>query len=169
MNLNIRYFYHVLQQVFCKVCKDSRDEKNASCVTMKFMDGWTFLTNHSHVLLSIAADPESRLRDVAQRVGITERAAQRIVADLIDGGYLTSTKIGRRNRYTLNPDRRLRHPIEQHCRITSLLSMANNNAVTEPVAARSKDDRHSPNGQQKHGARRAGELAVPRLKRGRRV
>ena len=125
------------------------------------MDSWTFLTNHSHVLLSIAADPEIRLRDVAQRVGITERAAQRIVADLIEGGYLSSTKIGRRNRYTLNLDRGLRHPIEQHCRITSLLSMAANNAGTKPVAARSQEDRHSPNGQ-KHVARRARGIAGQR-------
>jgi predicted transcriptional regulator len=133
------------------------------------MDSWTFLTNHSHVLLSIAADPEIRLRDVAQRVGITERAAQRIVADLIEGGYLTSTRIGRRNRYTVNPDRGLRHPIEQHCRITSLLAMAGNSVVTEPMATRSREDRHSPKGQQKHVARRAGAMAVPQLKRGRSV
>ena len=105
------------------------------------MEGWTFLTNHSHVLLSIAADPEIRLRDVAQKVGITERAAQRIVADLIEGGYITSTKVGRRNRYAVNPDRPLRHPIEQHCRIASLLSLA------EP-AGRAQDDRHPSNGQQ---------------------
>jgi predicted transcriptional regulator len=87
------------------------------------MEGWTFLTNHSHVLLSIVADPEIRLRDIALKVGITERAAARIVADLIEGGYLTSTKVGRRNHYSVNPGQSLRHPIEQHCRIGSLLSL----------------------------------------------
>ena len=74
------------------------------------MEGWTFLTNHSHVLISIAEDPEIRLRDVAQKVGITERAAQRIVADLIESKYLSSVKVGRRNRYDLHPDQPLRHP-----------------------------------------------------------
>jgi hypothetical protein len=114
------------------------------------MEGWTFLTNHSHVLLSIATDPEIRLRDVAQKVGITERAAQRIVADLIEGGYLTSTKVGRRNRYTLNPDRRLRHPVEQHCRIASLLSLVTGNGpAVEAAPARGRDDRQLPNGSQK--------------------
>ena len=117
------------------------------------MESWTFLTNHGHVILSIATDPEIRLRDVAQKVGITERAAQRIVADLIEGGYLTSVRIGRRNRYTLNLDRGLRHPVEQHCRITSLLSL---------VAGASS------NGQQKHGSRRAA-APKPAVKRARSV
>lgn len=57
---------------------------------------WTFLTNHAHVLNCIADDPESRLRDIAARVGITERAAQAIVSDLEAGGYLTRTRAGRR-------------------------------------------------------------------------
>ena len=61
--------------------------------------GWTFLTNHAHVLFCIAEDPEMRLRDVAARVGITERAVQRIVTDLEGEGYLTVSKEGRRNRY----------------------------------------------------------------------
>jgi predicted transcriptional regulator len=135
------------------------------------MEGWTFLTNHSHVLLSIANDPEIRLRDIAQNVGITERAAQRIVADLIEGGYLTSAKVGRRNHYTLNPERGLRHPIEQHCRIGSLLSLVNssNSAVVEPVRPVSHDDRHSQNGQQVHVGRRAGTMAQPQHKKGRSV
>ena len=62
---------------------------------------WTFLTNHGHVLLAIADDPETRLRDIAARVGITERAAQLIVSDLEAGGYLTKEKVGRRNHYTV--------------------------------------------------------------------
>jgi DNA-binding MarR family transcriptional regulator len=71
---------------------------------------WGFLTNHAHVLLCIARDPESRARDIAERVGITERAAQRILADLIADSYVTRTKVGRRNRYTIDPHGHLRHP-----------------------------------------------------------
>lgn len=74
--------------------------------------GWTFLTNHGHVLLCIANDPGIRLRDVAERVGITERAAQRIVADLVEAGYLTRRRQGRRNVYEIHPELPLRHPVE---------------------------------------------------------
>lgn len=84
---------------------------------------WTFLTNYGHVLLCIAADPEARLRDVAARVGITERAAQRIVADLIEEGYLESSKVGRRNQYRVNPTLPMRHPIEEHSQVAALLSL----------------------------------------------
>jgi predicted transcriptional regulator len=63
---------------------------------------WRFLTNHTQVLLAIARDPDVRLRDVAEMVGITERAAQRIVADLIESGYLKRERIGRRNHYRVN-------------------------------------------------------------------
>lgn len=74
---------------------------------------WTFLTNHGHVLLCLAADPDLRIRDVAARVGITERAALRIVHDLDEAGYLVRERIGRRNHYRLRLDRELRHPIER--------------------------------------------------------
>ncbi len=70
---------------------------------------WLLLTNHGNTLLYIARDPDARARDVAQHVGITERAAQRIIADLIAGGYIERTKIGRRNRYTINRHAHLRH------------------------------------------------------------
>jgi DNA-binding MarR family transcriptional regulator len=85
--------------------------------------GWTFLTNHSHVLLCLAADPEARLRDVAIRVGITERAVQKIIADLESGGVLEREREGRRNRYRLRPDRPLRHPVEAHRTVAALLAM----------------------------------------------
>lgn len=75
--------------------------------------GWTFLTNHGHVLVCIAGDPGIRGRDIADRVGITERAAQAIIADLAREGYVKRTRIGRRNHYEINPDRPLRHPVEQ--------------------------------------------------------
>lgn len=84
--------------------------------------GWTFLTNHAHVLNCIADDPDVRLRDVATRVGITERAAQLIVADLEEAGYLTREKVGRRNRYEIHRDLPLRHPIEQDHEVGDLLN-----------------------------------------------
>ncbi len=83
--------------------------------------GWTFLSNHAHVLLCIAREPETRLRDVAERVGITERAVQRIVADLERGGYLTRSRSGRRNRYVVHPERPLRHAVERHRLVQDLL------------------------------------------------
>ena len=82
---------------------------------------WTFLTNHAHVLVCIAEDEDIRGRDIAERVGITERAAQAIIADLVNEGYVERTKIGRRNRYTVNPDAPLRHPLEQDHSIGELL------------------------------------------------
>ncbi len=84
---------------------------------------WTFFTNHAHVLLCVARDPGARLRDVAQSVGITERAAQRIVADLVADGYLDRSREGRRNRYALNPDLPLRHPLEEDHQIGEILSV----------------------------------------------
>ena len=87
------------------------------------MERWTFLTNHAHVLLCIAADPGVRLRDVAEKVGITERAAQRIVADLVEAGYLTRTRVGRRNQYELHPELPLRHPGEHAKEVGDLVRL----------------------------------------------
>ncbi|MCC5830089.1 MAG: winged helix-turn-helix transcriptional regulator [Phycisphaeraceae bacterium] len=84
---------------------------------------WTFMTNHSHVLICLAADPEVRLREVADRVGITERAVQKIVADLEKAGVLTREKHGRRNHYRIQPEQPLRHPVEAHRRVRDLLEM----------------------------------------------
>lgn len=82
---------------------------------------WTFLTNHAHVLLCIAADPDVLLREVAAQVGITERATQRIVAELEAAGYVSHVKVGRRNRYEVHPKLPLRHPLEDHLEIGALL------------------------------------------------
>lgn len=84
---------------------------------------WTFLSNHTHVLICLAGDPEMRLRDVADRVGITERAVQRIVTDLEAGKVLDRIRDGRRNHYTIHRSRPLRHPIEQHRNVGALLEM----------------------------------------------
>jgi DNA-binding MarR family transcriptional regulator len=70
---------------------------------------WTFLTNHAQVLLCLAETPDIRLRDVAERIGITERATQRILAELIDAGYVKAERIGRRNRYTVDREHAMRH------------------------------------------------------------
>lgn len=84
---------------------------------------WTFLTNHAHVLLCIAREPDARMRDVAQLVGITERAVQRIVADLEEEGYIERIRQGRRNRYEVRTNLPLRHPIERHERVASLIAL----------------------------------------------
>ena len=84
---------------------------------------WTFLTNYSHVLLSIGAEPDLTMREVAARVGITERAAQRILADLIEAGYIEAEKVGRRNRYKIHADLPLRHPLEQRNSVSALLAL----------------------------------------------
>jgi DNA-binding IscR family transcriptional regulator len=83
---------------------------------------WTFLTNHARVLISIAEAPEARLRDIADRIGITERATQRIVSELEQSGYLSHEREGRRNRYRLQPDAHLRHPLERDVEIGQVLS-----------------------------------------------
>ncbi|MEU3606789.1 helix-turn-helix domain-containing protein [Streptomyces sp. NPDC035033] len=87
--------------------------------------GWTFLTNHARVLLVIARDPEVRLRDVAERCGITERTVQAIVTDLEKAGYLTRARAvdGRRNRYRVNADAPFRHPAEAGHEIAGLLGL----------------------------------------------
>ncbi len=84
---------------------------------------WTFVTNHTRVLLSIARDPDTRLRDIATIVGITERATQRIVADLIEGGYVSRERVGRRNHYVVNPKLKLRHPSQREHDIGPLLDV----------------------------------------------
>lgn len=87
------------------------------------MAEWTFLTNHAHALLCIARDPGIRLRDVADRVGVTERAAQRIVSDLVATGYLDRLREGRRNTYRIKSDRPLRHPVERGHQIGEILDV----------------------------------------------
>lgn len=95
----------------------SNAEKSAS------VSGWTFLSNHAHVLLVLAADPGVRLREVAERVRITERAVQKIVAELESGGVVTRHKDGRRNRYEVHTQRPLRHPVEAHKSVADLIEM----------------------------------------------
>ena len=84
---------------------------------------WTFLTNHSHVLLCLVENSSMRMRDIAQEVGITERAVQRIISDLVDEGYIEIVREGRRNTYRINTGMRLRHPIEKETTIQELIEL----------------------------------------------
>ena len=95
--------------------------------------GWTFLSNHGHVLVCIADDPDLRLRDIASRVGITERAVFSIVNDLEADGYLTRIHIGRRNRYELNRVLPLRHPVESSHTVGELLGVLATVATNAPT------------------------------------
>ncbi len=82
---------------------------------------WTFLTNYGHVLILIAQEPMIRARDLSRQVGITERAVQRIVADLANEGYVSRQRVGRRNRYVVHFDQPLRHPVENRFTVGDLL------------------------------------------------
>ena len=82
---------------------------------------WRFLTNHAQVLLCLAETPDIRLRDVAERVGITERATQRILAELIEAGYVTTERVGRRNHYTVDRQHAMRHSAQLDHEIGALL------------------------------------------------
>lgn len=84
---------------------------------------WTFLSNHAHVLVCLAQDPDARLRDVALSVGITERAVQKIVSDLEEAGVIIRERSGRRNSYRLDLDVPLRHALESHKTVGTLLSL----------------------------------------------
>jgi DNA-binding Lrp family transcriptional regulator len=84
---------------------------------------WTFLSNHAHVLVCLALDPDARLRDVAASVGITERAVQKIVTDLEQAGIIVRERTGRRNSYRLHLEVPLRHPLEAHKTVGVLLSL----------------------------------------------
>ena len=84
---------------------------------------WRFLSNHTQVLLCIHRDPNARFRDIAQSVGITERAAQRIVAELVESGYVESERVGRRNHYHVNTDIAMRHPAQDGHEVGELLEL----------------------------------------------
>jgi DNA-binding MarR family transcriptional regulator len=96
---------------------------------MREASGWTFLTNHTHVLLAVRREPELRQREIADLVGITEGAVQRIIGELEDAGYLSRERVGRRNRYHVQAELPLRHPLEAGHTIGELLEQLH------PVAA----------------------------------
>jgi predicted Rossmann fold nucleotide-binding protein DprA/Smf involved in DNA uptake len=84
---------------------------------------WTFFTNHAHVLICLHQDSEAILREIAQRVGITERAVQRIVQELEQAGFVQRERVGRQNKYTVAKNMFLRHPIEEHCSVDELFAV----------------------------------------------
>jgi len=86
---------------------------------------WTFLTNHTHVLVCISRNPGATMRSIAEQVGITERAVQRIVGELVEDGYLSRTREGRRNEYYLEVSQPLRHRLERSTRLEDLLLLLN--------------------------------------------
>ena len=85
--------------------------------------GWSFLTNHARVLICIARDPGVRLRDIGEAVGITERAAHRIIGDLAAAGYISRTRTGRRNRYTIQSHLPLPDPLAREQTVGQLLGI----------------------------------------------
>lgn len=91
--------------------------------------GWTFLSNHGHVLVAIARDPHARVRDLAERVGITERAAQQIVGELVNQGIVVRQKVGRRNSYTIAPGAHLRHPLEAAVTVADFAELLTSSAT----------------------------------------
>lgn len=94
---------------------------------------WTFLTNHARTLLCVARDPGVRHRDLAAQMGITERAAQRIVADLVEAGYLDVTREGRRNHYRLHPELPMRHPNEYDHQVGEILTVLHSSSDLHAV------------------------------------
>jgi DNA-binding MarR family transcriptional regulator len=94
---------------------------------------WDFLTNHAHVLICIADDPGIRLRDIATAVGITERAAHRILSQLVEEGYVRRQREGRRNRYAVVTDLPLRHPLVQEREIGDLLEILAGSTSERPA------------------------------------
>ncbi|WP_034226626.1 helix-turn-helix transcriptional regulator [Actinotalea ferrariae] len=84
---------------------------------------WTFLTNHARVLIAVARDPQARVRDLSGLVGITDRATQGILADLVEAGFVTRTRVGRRNEYSVHPDVQFRHPREAGHDVGELLGL----------------------------------------------
>ena len=94
---------------------------------------WTYLSNHSHVLICLARQPDARIRDVAAEVRITERAVQKILQDLEEANVLERHRVGRRNLYRINPREHLRHPVEGHCTVAELLTFVLGGEVWKPA------------------------------------
>jgi DNA-binding Lrp family transcriptional regulator len=108
----------------------SRDQQQTSSPAAT---GWDFLTNHAHVLMCVAHDPGIRLRDIAAAVGITERAAHRILSQLVEEGYVLRERQGRRNRYEVVAGRPMRHPLVQEREVGELLEVLVGSTTGEPA------------------------------------
>ncbi len=107
---------------------------------------WTFLSNYAHVLVCLARDPDMTLREVAEQVGVTERAIHRIVAELTASGVVVKEREGRRNHYTLSLSMPLRHPLEEGKTVSDLLSGLLSRSEMSQVRARIRDARETSTG-----------------------
>lgn len=99
---------------------------------------WTFFSNYAHVLICLAETPEATLREIAERVGITERSAMRLITNLDDAGILRRVKQGRRNTYLIDTSAHLRHPIEDHCTVGELLE-----TILSPARVKRLEKKHA--------------------------
>lgn len=99
----------------------TKESRNMDADAARDQSRWTFLTNHLHVLACLARDPELRIRDIADLIGITERATVQILSQLEASGYLTKTRVGRRNHYTVHAELPLRHPLQSSLQVGQLL------------------------------------------------
>jgi DNA-binding transcriptional ArsR family regulator len=97
---------------------------------------WRFVTNHAHVLACIAADPDARVRDIARSVGITERTVGQIVGQLEEAGYITKTRVGRRNQYVVHGNLPMRHPEHRQHTVGELIRFLQ---ASSPDGAASQD------------------------------
>lgn len=122
------------------------------------MSDWTLFSNHGHVLVSLARNSEARLRDVAMDVGITERAVQKIVRDLQDGGMVSVTKNGRRNSYRIHGKKTLRHDLESACTLKDLIKFVNKDSGS---GLSSTDDKDKSKKSQSRKARSQATEKVP--------
>jgi hypothetical protein len=114
----------------------TKESRNMTADAGRDESRWTFLTNHLHVLACLARDPELRIRDIADLTGITERATVQILSQLETSGYLTKTKVGRRNHYTVHGELPLRHPLHKGRQVGELLRVIE--PEIPPPAARSR-------------------------------
>jgi DNA-binding MarR family transcriptional regulator len=117
-----------MYHVFMKTSSGNMQHGSQAPIT-----GWDFLTNHAHVLTCVAHDPGIRLRDIAAAVGITERAAHRILSELVEEGYVLRERHGRRNRYKVKSELPLRHPLVEEREVGDLLDVVIGS--TRPVAS----------------------------------
>jgi len=99
---------------------------------------WTFFSNYAHVLVCLAETPEATLREIAERVGITERSAMRLITNLDEAGILRRVKQGRRNTYLIDTSAHLRHPIEEHCTVGELLQ-----TILSPARVKRLEKKHA--------------------------
>ncbi len=116
--LQSQWFAPTMYHVFMKTSSGNLKQGSQASATR-----WDFLTNHAHVLVCVAHDSGIRLRDIAAAVGITERAAHRILSELVEEGYVLRERQGRRNRYQVKPELPLRHPLVQEREVGDLLKV----------------------------------------------